>query len=104
MIWRVLTQLVWALSDCLSHPKGKVLHRDLKPANVFIDPKRNDIKIGVCACVCVRAPLVLLLVVLLLVLCHSPNCKTAAGDFGLARVMGDKTQFATTNVGTPYYM
>ena len=51
----MLTQLVWALSDCLSHPKGKVLHRDLKPANVFIDPKRNDIKIGVCACVCARA-------------------------------------------------
>jgi serine/threonine protein kinase len=71
VIWRVLTQLLWAINDCHTHPKGKILHRDLKPANVFIDPKKNDIKIG---------------------------------DFGLARVMGDKTQFATTNVGTPYYM
>jgi serine/threonine protein kinase len=26
------------------------------------------------------------------------------GDFGLARVLGTETQFARTNVGTPYYM
>ncbi len=26
------------------------------------------------------------------------------GDFGLARVLGTETQFAKTNVGTPYYM
>jgi NIMA (never in mitosis gene a)-related kinase len=26
------------------------------------------------------------------------------GDFGLARVMGSESVFATTHVGTPYYM
>ena len=26
------------------------------------------------------------------------------GDFGLSRVMGDESIFATTHVGTPYYM
>jgi len=26
------------------------------------------------------------------------------GDFGLSRLMGDNSVFATTHVGTPYYM
>lgn len=26
------------------------------------------------------------------------------GDFGLSRILGEDSRFATTNVGTPYYM
>ena len=32
------------------------------------------------------------------------NHNVKIGDFGLSRLMGDESIFATTHVGTPYYM
>jgi len=32
------------------------------------------------------------------------NSDVKLGDFGLARVMNNESQFAFTHVGTPYYM
>ena len=32
------------------------------------------------------------------------NSNVKIGDFGLARVMNEESQFAYTHVGTPYYM
>ena len=32
------------------------------------------------------------------------NNNVKLGDFGLSRIMNDESIFATTHVGTPYYM
>jgi len=32
------------------------------------------------------------------------NNEIKLGDFGLSKIMGESQQFASTNVGTPYYM
>lgn len=45
LIWKILSQMVYALYDCHKRSKGKILHRDLKPGNVFFD-KNNNVKIG----------------------------------------------------------
>ena len=70
VIWKILSQIVYALHSCHTRKGGKILHRDLKPGNVFLD-KNSNVKIG---------------------------------DFGLSRVMGQESIYATTRVGTPYYM
>ena len=77
VIWKIFMQILLALREC--HYRGikgsKILHRDLKPSNVFFDCN-NNVKLG---------------------------------DFGLSRIIKndsghDSEAFASTNVGTPYYM
>lgn len=77
VVWKIFMQILLALREC--HVRGikgsKILHRDLKPSNIFFD-SNNNVKLG---------------------------------DFGLSRIIKaddncDNQQFATTNVGTPYYM
>ena len=76
VIWKIFMQILLALRECHYRgiPGSKILHRDLKPSNVFFD-SNNNVKLG---------------------------------DFGLSRIIKcdaqDPKEFATTNVGTPYYM
>ena len=76
VIWKIFMQILLALRECHTRgiPGSKILHRDLKPSNVFFD-SNNNVKLG---------------------------------DFGLSRIIKcdaqDPKEFATTNVGTPYYM
>ncbi|CAB4257187.1 similar to Saccharomyces cerevisiae YAR018C KIN3 Nonessential serine/threonine protein kinase [Maudiozyma barnettii] len=94
-IWAILAQLLMALYRChygedpaqlvtiydrmrppSSHPRNVVIHRDLKPGNVFLTSSGSSGSVGT----------------------------IKLGDFGLAKALGNSTQFATTYVGTPYYM
>jgi len=45
VVWKILSQMAYALYDCHTRKGGKILHRDLKPGNVFLD-KNNNVKIG----------------------------------------------------------
>lgn len=45
VVWKILSQMVYALYECHTRKGGKILHRDLKPGNVFLD-KNNNVKIG----------------------------------------------------------
>ena len=45
VIWKIISQITYALNECHTREGGKILHRDLKPGNVFLD-KNNNIKIG----------------------------------------------------------
>lgn len=45
VIWKIFSQIVFALSECHNRKNGKILHRDLKPANIFLD-SQNNIKLG----------------------------------------------------------
>jgi NIMA (never in mitosis gene a)-related kinase len=45
LIWKILSQISYALYECHTRKAGKILHRDLKPGNVFLD-KHNNVKIG----------------------------------------------------------
>lgn len=45
IVWKILSQMAYALYDCHKRKGGKILHRDLKPGNVFLD-KNNNVKIG----------------------------------------------------------
>ena len=121
IIWGILAQLLMALYKChygvelsplvtiydrMKPPtKGKniVIHRDLKPGNIFLsndnnatnndddaekeyndnnvnEPNRQNIKMDYSQVV------------------------VKLGDFGLAKSLETSIQFATTYVGTPYYM
>lgn len=106
-VWAVLAQLLMALYRChygedavalqtvydrMKAPGkhgGIVIHRDLKPGNVFLtgdiaSRQRQEQ--------------------------HVPGSVLSSigtvklGDFGLAKALGSSHQFATTYVGTPYYM
>lgn len=105
VIWGILAQLLMALYKChygddlpqlttmydrMKPPtKGKniVIHRDLKPGNIFLSNENNDDK-------------------------EVKNYRkmdysqvvVKLGDFGLAKSLEASIQFATTYVGTPYYM
>ncbi|KAH3898766.1 related to Serine/threonine-protein kinase KIN3 [Saccharomycodes ludwigii] len=98
LIWRILVQISLALWRChygLDYPhlnlifdKVKkpesnnhdaiVIHRDIKPGNIFL----TNIKDGY----------------------PFNEVMAKLGDFGLAKSLKSKNQFATTYVGTPYYM
>lgn len=105
MIWGILAQILTALYKChygdellplttvydrmKSPVKGKniVIHRDLKPGNIFlsrddstsaVDRTENNVDYS--------------------------QVVVKLGDFGLAKSLGNSIQFATTYVGTPYYM
>ncbi|CCK72490.1 serine/threonine protein kinase KIN3 KNAG_0K01250 [Huiozyma naganishii CBS 8797] len=109
IIWNILTQLLLALYRChygedlqplntiydrMKKPTIKkdtniVIHRDMKPGNVFLNGESNDSSGGG----------------------NSWDGKkndsagvVKLGDFGLAKSLGNSVQFATTYVGTPYYM
>lgn len=45
IVWKILSQMVYALYECHKRKGGKILHRDLKPGNVFLD-KNHNVKIG----------------------------------------------------------
>lgn len=94
-IWSILAQLLMALYRChygedaaalvtiydrmrspSSHPRNVVIHRDLKPGNVFLTSSGDSTSVGL----------------------------VKLGDFGLAKALENSIQFATTYVGTPYYM
>lgn len=45
LVWKILSQIAYALFECHNRKGGKILHRDLKPGNVFLD-KNNNVKIG----------------------------------------------------------
>ncbi|SCV01960.1 LAME_0G19658g1_1 [Lachancea meyersii CBS 8951] len=104
LVWRIMVQILTALYRChygtdlvplesiydkVRPPvKGSnaVIHRDLKPGNIFLSTEKV------------------------------PDPSTASqtldynkafvklGDFGLAKSLGSSVEFATTYVGTPYYM
>lgn len=45
LIWKIFSQMVYALNEWHTRKGGKILHRDLKPGNVFFDSLKN-VKIG----------------------------------------------------------
>ncbi|GMM58010.1 serine/threonine protein kinase [Maudiozyma humilis] len=105
-VWAVLAQLLEALYRChygedavplqtvydRMSPPGKhggiVIHRDLKPGNVFLTGETSSSSSSPSS-----APPPLLSI-----------GTVKLGDFGLAKALGSSHQFATTYVGTPYYM
>lgn len=36
IVWKIISQMAYALYDCHKRKWGKILHRDLKPGNVFL--------------------------------------------------------------------
>jgi len=70
VIWKIFSNLVFAIFECHNHKKGKILHRDIKPGNIFLDN----------------------------------NFNVKLGDFGLSKMLNQESQFATSHVGTPFYM
>lgn len=103
IVWRIMAQILMALyrchygtdippldsvyDRCKPPHKGKtvVIHRDLKPGNVFLSGDIED--------------------------SEQPGrgmdyrkAVVKLGDFGLAKSLGSSVDFATTYVGTPYYM
>ena len=103
IIWRVLVQVTLALWRChygencnniktifnqfdkpdnfLKSMAGEnehiIIHRDIKPGNIFLTNVNNR---------------------------NYDNLLVKLGDFGLAKTLKSKNHFATTYVGTPYYM
>lgn len=103
IIWRVLVQVTLALWRChygencnsiktifdqfdkpdnfLKSMAGEnehiIIHRDIKPGNIFLTNVSNR---------------------------NYDNLLVKLGDFGLAKTLKSKNHFATTYVGTPYYM
>lgn len=103
-IWHILSQILLALYRChygedtpnlvtiydrmrkpstTTRNNSIVIHRDLKPGNIFLNDNGSNItnkkllkNVGI----------------------------VKLGDFGLAKSLGNSIQFATTYVGTPYYM
>ncbi|CEP60023.1 serine/threonine protein kinase KIN3 LALA0_S01e01266g [Lachancea lanzarotensis] len=104
LVWRIMAQILSALYRChygtdlvplesiydraKSPVKGSnvVIHRDLKPGNIFLSTEK------------VPDPSTA---------SQTLDYNTASvklGDFGLAKSLGSSVEFATTYVGTPYYM
>ena len=44
-IWKILWQVISALSQCHYRKEGKIMHRDIKPGNIFLDDQKN-VKLG----------------------------------------------------------
>jgi len=44
-VWKIFTQVVFALKEWHYHKGGKILHRDIKPGNLFLDID-NNVKLG----------------------------------------------------------
>ncbi|CCE64285.1 hypothetical protein TPHA_0H00750 [Tetrapisispora phaffii CBS 4417] len=104
IVWGILAQILMALYKChygedlpslvsiydRMRPPGKgkniVIHRDLKPGNIFLSSHDGNNESGGKATVDYSEVIVKL------------------GDFGLAKSLETSIQFATTYVGTPYYM
>lgn len=104
LIWRIMVQILMALFRCHygrdlpklqtvydveeepTKSKGKVvIHRDLKPGNIFLTANDNDFDQT-------------------LQTVDYSKVIIKLGDFGLAKSLQSSIEFATTYVGTPYYM
>ncbi|CUS23822.1 LAQU0S12e00826g1_1 [Lachancea quebecensis] len=104
IVWSIMVQILIALYRChygtdlapletihdrmKSPVKGSniVIHRDLKPGNIFLSTERVPDPSA--------APQTL----------DYSKVSVKLGDFGLAKDLGASVEFATTYVGTPYYM
>ncbi|CAR23744.1 serine/threonine protein kinase KIN3 [Lachancea thermotolerans CBS 6340] len=104
IVWSIMVQILIALYRChygadlapletiydRTKPPVKgsniVIHRDLKPGNIFLSTERVPDPLA--------APQTL----------DYSKVSVKLGDFGLAKALGASVEFATTYVGTPYYM
>ncbi|SCU83005.1 LANO_0B08086g1_1 [Lachancea nothofagi CBS 11611] len=104
IVWSIMVQILSALYRChygtdlapldTIHDKMKVpvkgpnvvIHRDLKPGNIFLSTER------------VPDPAMASQTL------DYNKVSVKLGDFGLAKSLGSSVEFATTYVGTPYYM